>query len=211
MKKRIVSIVLTLTMIFGIFSCNAFANDEKNMASFLSEFPEELKMTVMYYNEEWDTEQKMTFYKKGDKIALDVSVPANDFGLNFKIRLVIIDDKAYVVFPYFPFIYASMGDVESVIDFENTDTDIETEIISREEEVIDGKTVVTQIIMSEDGAKSEVITEDGKLIQMKNYDENGNYMGVTLFEEISYKVSNLVFFVPIFGIDVNSIDFNSWF
>ncbi len=209
MKKRIVSIVLALTMIFGIFSCNAFAIDEKNIASFFGEGPEELKMTVMYYSEGWDTDQKMTFYKKGDKIALDVSIPANDFGLNLKIRLVMIDDKAYVVFPYFPFIYASMGDVESIIDFENTD--IETEIVSREEKVVDGKTVVTQIIRNEDGAKSEVITEDGMLKQIAHYDENGNFMGQTLFEEISYKVSNLVFFVPFFGIDINSIDFNFLF
>lgn len=202
MKKRITSLVLALALIFGIFSCNAFAAQEN--ANILNGFdlPEEFKMSISAYSFETDTEQDMTIYRKGDKLAMESELPIDDFGLSLKIKMIIKDGKGYVVFPQIPFIYISFNP-DAYMD----DMAVETEFISRNEEVIDGKNRVTERYKDANGNIIEYIYEDGKSVAAYSYDADGNCLARMDLNEISYSVSDWIFYVPFFAIDLNSINF----
>lgn len=205
MKKRLISLVLAAALILGIFSCSAFAAQEGTALDYF-QLPQEGKMSLSVYSAEMDMEQDYTFYRKGDKIAMESEVPIDGTGLSLKLRMIIKDGNGYLLFPQIPFIYMSFDPDEALAGID--DMTVETELIDRQEETVEGKKRITEKYVDADGNILEYVVEDEKLYAAYSYDPDGNMISRVKCNEVSScSVSDWTFYVPFFAIDIIAEDY----
>ena len=194
--KKIISVIF-VSFVFAVilFSANAYAAETERAPDVLSDIldSEELQLSLLYKDGETNT--KIVYYIKGEKIAIDAYMPVADISYNVLMRCVIYGDHCYIYLPKFPFFYIKVS--ADVID-ESMDTSM-INYIGTEEKIIDGKEYTVEKYEYEGETVGYGRIND-EIVFIETYTD---YYNIVYIESISYSVNDLVFVRPFWAIDLS--------
>lgn len=100
MKKRLWAFVMSVILIFTMFSVNVFAYENRTEKALEKIYGNgEVSFNATLYNFENDEEINCEYYVKDGKLALETDLPAEDELLLFsKIRVVMIEESLVLFF-----------------------------------------------------------------------------------------------------------------
>ncbi len=203
--KKIISIVLAVTMIFGIFSCNAFAADTLTEVAL-----EKLKNSDEYHMiveaNVNNYESEMEIYVKGDKISMEAILPIYE-GIDLPVRFVINKGTIKVYFPNFPLFCFELDPDEVMYEINMIEAlDISSlDLTKSYEETIHGKTYTIEEFSDEDGNTYRYTMFNGDIVKTEATMQDDEYGYTITNVEIDTKVNIFAFFTPLISIKVNDL------
>lgn len=203
MKKRIISFVLSVALILGVFSYNAFALNTEAIDKIKN--TDEYACSLTYYSAEIGYEQDMKIYLKDGKTAIEAKVPIEDYGLLLKFRVVIKDGKGKLFLPIFPFVCIGF-DAEEVMGNINFVDDVL--FIADYQLTADGKTYDVLVYGDEDGNTFKCFIFEGELKRIESLDADGSIISEIRINKASYEVSEREFFAPFFAINFDDYNYD---
>lgn len=203
--KKIISIVLVLTMIFGIFSCNAFAADTLTEAAIDKiNSSDEFHMSIVV-NDGYD-EKEFVINRKGDNISFETMFPVFE-GVEILTRVVVKNNTFKMYFPKFPFFCFEFDtDWFSLVvsDIETTDISSMT-LMESYEETIRGETYNIEIFEDTDGTIYKYTLYNGNIVKSEEVTAEGKVLQSTNYTEIKTETDLFAFFTPLISIKLNGI------